>query len=182
MQLEVGTILEGKVTGITKFGAFVELEPGTTGMVHISEVASSYVKEISDHLELGQVVKVKIIGVTPEGKISLSIKQAAPPSAQQNNPSQRYAPRHGGQFQGGQQRQGGGQFQGGSRQGGGMDRAPRQRRAPREVSFGFDKRQPISSDTMSFEDMMSKFKQASDDKISDLKKYTDVKHGTTRRR
>ena len=47
MQLEVGNILEGKVTGITKFGAFVELEPGTTGMVHISEVSSTFVKDIS---------------------------------------------------------------------------------------------------------------------------------------
>ena len=56
MQLEVGSILEGKVTGITKFGAFVELPGNKTGMVHISEVASSYVKEISDHLSLNRCV------------------------------------------------------------------------------------------------------------------------------
>ena len=68
MQLEVGKIYEGKVTGITKFGAFVELEPGTTGMVHISEVANTFVNEIKDHLTEGQQVKVKVLNITEEGK------------------------------------------------------------------------------------------------------------------
>lgn len=76
MQLETGKIYEGKVTGITKFGAFVEIEPGTTGMVHISEVANTYVNEIKDHLTEGQTVKVKVLSVSNEGKISLSIKKA----------------------------------------------------------------------------------------------------------
>lgn len=87
MQLEVGSILEGKVTGITKFGAFIELPGGKTGMVHISEVASSYVKEISDYLSMGQMVKVKVIGITPEGKVSLSIKQVAPAPAAAERPN-----------------------------------------------------------------------------------------------
>lgn len=77
MQLDVGKIYEGKVTGITKFGAFVELEPGTTGMVHISEVANTFVNEIKDHLTEGQSVKVKVLSVSEEGKISLSIKKAS---------------------------------------------------------------------------------------------------------
>lgn len=76
MQLDVGKIYEGKVTGITKFGAFVELEPGTTGMVHISEVANTFVSEIKDHLTEGQDVKVKVLSVSDDGKISLSIKKA----------------------------------------------------------------------------------------------------------
>lgn len=76
MQLEVGKIYEGKVTGITKFGAFVELEPGTTGMVHISEVANTFVKEIKDHLTEGQSVKVRVLKLEDGGKISLSIKKA----------------------------------------------------------------------------------------------------------
>ena len=76
MQLEVGKIVEGKVTGITKFGAFVELEPGTTGMVHISEVSSTFVKDISEHLQQNQVVKVKVLSIGEDGKISLSIKRA----------------------------------------------------------------------------------------------------------
>lgn len=78
MQPDVGKIYEGKVTGITKFGAFVEIEPGTTGMVHISEVANTFVSEIKDHLTEGQQVKVKVLNVSEDGKISLSIKKALP--------------------------------------------------------------------------------------------------------
>ena len=72
MQLEVGAILEGKITGITKFGAFVELGEGKTGMVHISEVAPTFVKEITDFVSEGQTVKVKVLSVGEDGKISLS--------------------------------------------------------------------------------------------------------------
>ena len=78
MQLEVGKIYEGKVTGITKFGAFIELDKDTTGMVHISEVANSFVNEIRDHLTEGQTVKVKVLSVGDDGKVSLSIKKALP--------------------------------------------------------------------------------------------------------
>ena len=73
---EVGTILEGKVTGITKFGAFVSLPEGRSGMVHISEIASSYVKEVTDHLSMGQQVRVIVLGEDERGRISLSIKKA----------------------------------------------------------------------------------------------------------
>ena len=76
MQLEVGAILEGKITGITKFGAFVELGEGKTGMVHISEVAPTFVKEITDFVSEGQTVKVKVLSVGEDGKISLSMKKA----------------------------------------------------------------------------------------------------------
>lgn len=75
MALEVGSVVEGKVTGITKFGAFVELPGGKTGMVHISEVAATYVKEIRDFIQENQVVRVKILAVTPEGRINLSMKR-----------------------------------------------------------------------------------------------------------
>ena len=75
-KLEVGAIFEGKVTGITKFGAFVDLGGGKTGMVHISEVAPVFVKEIRDFVTEGQTVKVKIIGINDDGKISLSMKKA----------------------------------------------------------------------------------------------------------
>ena len=91
MQPEVGKIYEGKVTGITKFGAFVELEPGTTGMVHISEVANTFVNEIKDHLTEGQTVKVKVLALSDEGKISLSIKKA-----EENPPQKRDQKRGGG--------------------------------------------------------------------------------------
>lgn len=78
MGLEVDAILEGKVTGITKFGAFVALPEGKSGLVHISEIANSYVTDVNEHLQLGQDVKVKVINITDEGKISLSIKRAIP--------------------------------------------------------------------------------------------------------
>jgi len=76
MALEVGTILSGIVTGITSFGAFVELETGETGLVHISEVADAYVKDINEHLKLKEKVVVKIINIDSKGKIGLSIRQA----------------------------------------------------------------------------------------------------------
>ncbi|HLR71758.1 MAG TPA: S1 domain-containing RNA-binding protein [Pseudogracilibacillus sp.] len=76
MSIEVGSKLQGKVTGITHFGAFVELEKGKTGLVHISEVADNYVKDINEHLSVGEEIKVKVINVEKDGKIGLSIKKA----------------------------------------------------------------------------------------------------------
>jgi S1 RNA binding domain protein len=75
MSIEVGNKVQGKVTGITNFGAFVELPEGKTGLVHISEVADSYVKDVNDHLKIGDTVEVKIIS-EKDGKIALSIKKA----------------------------------------------------------------------------------------------------------
>jgi len=83
MELGVGTIHEGKVTGITKFGAFVSLPEGKTGLVHISEIAHTYVSDIHQHLTEGQEVRVKIINIDPSGRINLSIKKtSAPPPPQ----------------------------------------------------------------------------------------------------
>lgn len=75
MAVEVGSIVEGKVTGVKKFGAFVALPDGKTGMVHISEVSNEYIQELSDVLSEGQEVKVKVLSISPEGKIALSIKR-----------------------------------------------------------------------------------------------------------
>ncbi len=79
MEIEVGSILNGKVTGITKFGAFVSLPGGRSGLVHISEIAYSYVSDISEHLAEGDQVKVKVIEIDANNRINLSIKQALPP-------------------------------------------------------------------------------------------------------
>ena len=76
MQLEVGAIVEGKVTGITKFSAFVELPGGKTGMVHISEIAPVFVNDIHDFVTEKQIVKVKILSIAEDGKIALSMKKA----------------------------------------------------------------------------------------------------------
>ncbi|HIZ56172.1 MAG TPA: S1 RNA-binding domain-containing protein [Firmicutes bacterium] len=142
MQLEVGKILEGKVTGITKFGAFIDLG-GTTGMVHISEVAPTYVKEISDHLKEGETVKVKVLKIGEDGKISLSIKQA-------------------------------------------MDNVSPRRPQGKRPPYDRDSRQipnpAPKTPEASFEEMMSKFKQASEEKMSDLKRIMDGKHGSYSKR
>lgn len=153
MQVETGSILEGKVTGITNFGAFVELPGGQTGMVHISEVASAFVTDIRQHLTENQVVKVKVLNVGEDGKISLSIKKAQAPEASAARP-----------------RQGGGR----------PNRAPRKPAVSpgRPGSFEW---QSASAGT-SFEDMMSHFKQTSDEKISDLKKSSEGRHGGYSRR
>lgn len=79
MALTVGSVVDGKVTGITKFGAFVEVAEGLVGLVHISEVASTYVRDINDHLKINDIVQVKVLNVEPGGKIGLSIKQAQTP-------------------------------------------------------------------------------------------------------
>ena len=131
MQLEVGNILEGKVTGITKFGAFVELEPGTTGMVHISEVSSTFVKDISEHLQQNQVVKVKVLSIGEDGKISLSIKRA---NEAKNPPPQ-----------------------------------------PRKNTRFDNDRPPQKKEPLSFEEMMSKYKQSGEEKMSDLRRFMDNK-------
>ncbi len=137
MQLEVGAILEGKVTGITNFGAFVELGEGKTGMVHISEVAPTFVKEIREYVTENQTVKVKVLSVGEDGKISLSMKKAVEmpprvPSAPRNAPSGR----------------------------------------PGNYEWQSKRNEPTS-----FEDMLSKFKQTSDEKMSALKKGMESKRG-----
>ena len=143
MELEVGKILEGKISGVTKFGAFVSLPNGETGMVHISEVAPTFVNEINDFVKVGDTVKVKVLSLGDGKKISLSIKQTieAPPKPQGNKSSSK----------------------------------PRQRRpytpAPSVTSPGNFEWQSSKKDApQSFEDMMSKFKQTSEDKMSDLKR------------
>jgi len=146
MQAEVGTILEGKVTGLTDFGAFVELDGGGTGMVHISEVALTYVKDIREHLEVNQAVKVKVLSVGENGRINLSIKKALeqerPQRPERQDRSQRPQGRRGGTANVWQ----------------GAKAAP-------------------AGEAQTFEDMMTKFKQVSDEKITDLKRATDSRHG-----
>ena len=95
MQLEVGAILEGKITGVKKFGAFVALPGGKTGMVHISEVSNSFIEDLSTVLSEGQEVKVKVLNIAEDGKIALSIKRTLPPRAapEPGRPSRRAARR-----------------------------------------------------------------------------------------
>lgn len=94
MAVEVGSILDGKITGVKKFGAFVTLPEGDTGMVHISEVSNEYIQELSDVLTEGQEVKVKVLSVSPEGKIALSMKRTVPkPKPSRADPGRVWQPR-----------------------------------------------------------------------------------------
>lgn len=151
MQLEVGKIYEGKVTGVTKFGVFVEISKGVTGMVHISEVASTFVKEISDHITQGQTVKVKVMSIADDGKIALSIKRASdnPQPASNNKP----------------------------RSFNKTTQPPQSRFEAPSQEFA-----TYQEGNKSFEDMLSKFMQKSDEKISDLKKATDNRRGSYQRK
>ena len=172
MEFGVGSILEGKVTGITKFGAFVSLPEGRSGLVHISEIAYSYVNEVSDHLQEGQEVKVKVIGIDENNRINLSIKKVTEPPARPAGQGQ-------GQGQGGRPRQQGGfaPRQGGApRQQGGY--APRQGGAPRQQS-GFTPRPAASKEPLDFEDRLKQFMQSSDSKLSELR-YIEKKGGNRR--
>ena len=177
MQLEVGKIYEGKVTGITKFGAFVELDKDTTGMVHISEVANTFVSEIKDHIQEGHTVKVKVLNLGDDGKISLSIKKAQPAPAKKQGDRGEKGGRPGGNNRNDRGRQGGGKPAARSN-------FRRDDRPPQDLSKNpppiYDPNQ--NSGNADFEDMLSKFKASSDEKFSDLKKITDNKRRSPSRR
>jgi S1 RNA binding domain protein len=83
MSLEAGTVLEGVVVKITHYGAFVELPDGKSGLVHISEIADTYVKDVRDYLKEQERVKVKVLGYNEKGKLDLSVKQALDPAERQ---------------------------------------------------------------------------------------------------
>lgn len=82
MTVSVGKIVEGTVTGITNFGAFVQLPEGKSGLVHISEISHDYVEKVTDYLKKGEKIKIKVLSISSDNKISLSIRQAKPKSTQ----------------------------------------------------------------------------------------------------
>ena len=153
-EIEVGAILEGKVTGITKFGAFVSLPGGKSGLVHISEIAYSYVSDVSDHLSEGQDVKVKVISIDENNRINLSIKKALPPP-----PRPAYAGR--GNAQRPQGDRSGYRSQGERSPRPQGDRPP-QSRSPRTAA---------PKEPKTFDDMLKQFMSDSDSKLSG--RYSD---------
>ena len=160
MEFGVGSILDGKVTGITKFGAFVSLPEGRSGLVHISEIAYSYVSEVSEHLKEGQEVKVKVIGIDQANRINLSIKQVTPPPQRERAPR----PNHN---NGGAPRN----FERGGN--GGGQRSYQNNSRP----VGFVR--PAPKEPTDFEDRLKQFMQSSDSKLSELR-YIEKK-GNNRR-
>lgn len=135
MQIEVGQIVEGKITGITNFGVFVDLGDNKSGMVHISEVARSYVTDIREFVKENDTVKMKVLSIGDDGKISLSIKRA------QEEPKRERSER----------------------------RPSPSSREPAKIDPSYTWA-PKKQEPASFEEMMSRFKQASDEKFSDLKR------------
>lgn len=135
MQLTVGQIVEGKITGITNFGVFVDIGEGKSGMVHISEVSRTYVNDIKEHFKIGDTAKMKVLSIGEDGKISLSIKRAL-------EPEKTAEPR---------------------------ERKERRNSPPPKIDGSYTWT-PKKAEPVSFEEMMNRFKQTSDEKFSDLKR------------
>lgn len=140
MQLEVGKIYDGKVKGIAQYGAFVEIDGAGTGMVHISEIANSFVKDVNDYLKEGQEVKVKVLSINEDGKIALSVKKANENAEEQLRPA---------------------------------------KRPERRPNVWEPKKKPPVTE-LGFEDMLTRFKQNSEEKICALKRNTERKTGSRR--
>ncbi|MDE5916980.1 MAG: S1 RNA-binding domain-containing protein [Oscillospiraceae bacterium] len=140
MQLEVGKIYDGKVKGIAQYGAFIEIDGAGTGMVHISEIANSFVKDVNDYLKEGQEVKVKVLNINEDGKIALSIKKANENAEEQLRPA---------------------------------------KRPERRPNVWEPKKKPPVTE-LGFEDMLTRFKQNSEEKICALKRNTERKTGSRR--
>lgn len=138
MAIEIGVVTEGKVTGIAKFGAFVALEDGKSGLVHISEIAAGFVTDVNEHLKVGDAVKVKVVSIDEKGRINLSIRQAQPKPEPAPRPEWPVRP------------------------------APTPRYESKPDFVPAEQKGPAS-----FEDMLLKFKQDSDSKLSDLKAKED---------
>lgn len=154
MELEVGAVYEGKVTSIMKFGAFVALEGGKSGLVHISEIANTYVSEVRDFLQEGQTVRVKLLAVK-DGKLDLSIKKAQPAP---ERPAQRPASARA------------------QNAAGAHPRAAAPRRAPDQAAS------PAPSGDTAFEDKLKQFLSSSERKMADLNRNISGKQGGRRRR
>ncbi len=140
MQLNVGEVVEGKVAHIKEYGVFVDLPDGKSGMVHISEVARTYVNDINEHVKLGDQVKVKVLNIAEDGKISLSIRKAMEPEKRPE----------------GEQRK--------------RERRPSTPPPPPATIDPTYTWTPKKTESASFEEMMNRLKASSEEKFSDLKR------------
>ncbi len=156
MEPQVGSILEGKVTSIMKFGAFVALEGGGSGLVHISEIANTFVEDVHDHLQTGQAVKVLVLSAE-NGRVNLSIKKALPQQERRTPRPSRPGPQAG----------------------------PRPAAAPRPAQPQFQGRgrqEPLPpSGDQAFEDKLKRFLSSSEGKMADLNRSMDGKRGRRKR-
>ncbi len=156
MSIEVGNILPGKVTGITNFGAFVDLGNRKTGLVHISEVSNSYIKDIQDVLTVGDEVQVKVMEISGDGKVSLSIRRASADSSEEKVEEKP-------KFQKSASR---------NQEGQGFKKPYAAKSAP-----SFEKKSPSQAKVNDFDAMMSSFLKDSEDRLTSLKRNTEGKRG-----
>ncbi|MFA5165256.1 MAG: S1 RNA-binding domain-containing protein [Candidatus Omnitrophota bacterium] len=152
--VKIDDVVEAEVIKITDFGAFVKFGSGKKGLIHISQVSDSYVKKVDDHLKIGDKVKAKIMKVSPDGKIDLTLKSGAPRKDDQN-----------GRQQGGPRPYRG--DQGGSRRPGNRDNSFRENMSSSPDGKSFR--------TSSFEDKLKGFLKESGERQSDLKKHIEEK-------
>lgn len=161
MSIEVDSKVPGKVTGITNFGAFIDLGNGKTGLVHISEISDSFVKDIRDVLTVGDEVTVKVLTIGSDGKIGLSIRKAVdqPKEAATTRPtSSTSTARPSSSYQRSNDR-------GSSR--GSSSSYQKSSRSPR----------PQQNKKEDFDTLMSSFLKDSDDRLTTLKRSTEGKRG-----
>ena len=171
MALEVGNIVEGTVTGIAKFGVFVELPDKSVGLVHISEVASEYVNDVNDYLKVQDKIKVKVITIDDKGKIALSIKQAQPAAPQEKRQNHFHRDHEHGN---------GRKFHHFTRREDSGDReasAPAPRNQERRSFSGGYRQSARQEAPASFEDKLSRFLKDSDERLLDLKRNVESKRG-----
>jgi S1 RNA binding domain protein len=166
-QFDAGALVEGTVSGITSFGAFVRIAPRIEGLVHISEIAHEYVANVENYVQLNQVVKVKVLGLNKKGKYDLSMKQANPAPAPSARPEHSDAPRTPRPAPSTPYSSGGGS---------GPSSPPY---APRG---GGRYRKPEKEHLSPFEEKMSDFMKRSDEKQIDVKRNIQTKQGVKKRK
>ena len=155
MSIEVESIVSGKVTGITNFGAFIDLGDRKTGLVHISEISDSYIKDIHDVLSVGDEVTVKVLTIASDGKIGLSIRKAQPKSEEDSRPAR--PQREQKPFQ--------------------RSSAPRSDSSHSSITREERPSQSKEPKKEGFDNLMSSFLKDSDDRLSSLKRNTESKRG-----
>ncbi|MCA9764937.1 S1 RNA binding domain protein [Carnobacterium iners] len=155
MSIEVGNKVTGKVSGITNFGAFIDLGDRKTGLVHISEVSDSFIKDIKDVLKIGEEVTVKVMSIGDDGKIGLSIRRAVDKPVEPASSPQEKTGGYQGRRESAAPRSGGYQSQRGN-------------------ARGMKSVEPKKDD---FDSLMSSFLKDSDDRLTILKRSTEGKRG-----
>ncbi|MBG9988217.1 RNA-binding protein S1 [Aerococcaceae bacterium DSM 111176] len=151
MSIEVGQKIEGTVSSVKNFGAFVNLENNQSGMIHISEVSDGFIKDINDFLTAGDTVTVKVIKITDDGKINLSLRQASENAAPKEERNQKP-----------------------------VQEKPAYQKKPafkQQAKPAFKPAAQESNDTDDFDKMMSRFLKDSEDNLSSLRRNTEGKRG-----